>query len=44
MPDGHPGYGLPIDGVFAVEDAVIPYAVGSDIVARFQPKVVKMAS
>ena len=31
MPDAHPGYGLPIGGVLATENAVIPYAVGVDI-------------
>src|SRR5437660_10844023 len=31
MPDAHVGYGLPIGGVLAAEDAVIPYAVGVDI-------------
>jgi tRNA-splicing ligase RtcB len=34
MPDAHPGYGLPIGGVLAVENAVIPYAVGVDIGCR----------
>ena len=28
MPDAHKGYGLPIGGVLATENAVIPYAVG----------------
>src|SRR6476646_3187979 len=28
MPDAHVGYGLPISGVLATENAVIPYAVG----------------
>ena len=28
MPDAHQGYGLPIGGVLATENAVIPYAVG----------------
>jgi tRNA-splicing ligase RtcB len=27
MPDAHVGYGLPIGGVLAMENAVIPYAV-----------------
>src|SRR5690606_24798677 len=27
MPDAHVGYGLPIGGVLALENAVIPYAV-----------------
>lgn len=31
MPDAHLGYGLPIGGVLATYDAVIPYAVGVDI-------------
>lgn len=34
MPDAHLGYGLPIGGVLATEDAVIPYAVGVDIACR----------
>lgn len=34
MPDAHAGYGLPIGGVLAVENAIIPYAVGLDIGCR----------
>ncbi|HVX49295.1 MAG TPA: RtcB family protein [Chitinophagaceae bacterium] len=34
MPDAHSGYGLPIGGVLAVENAVIPYGVGVDIGCR----------
>ncbi len=34
MPDAHFGYGLPIGGVLAVENAVIPYGVGVDIGCR----------
>lgn len=34
MPDAHQGYGLPIGGVLAVDNAVIPYAVGVDIGCR----------
>lgn len=34
MPDAHAGYGLPIGGVLAVDNAVIPYAVGVDIGCR----------
>ena len=34
MPDAHVGYGLPIGGVLATEDAVIPYGVGVDIACR----------
>lgn len=31
MPDSHQGYGMPIGGVLATEDAIIPNAVGVDI-------------
>ncbi len=31
MPDAHVGYGLPIGGVLATDNAVIPYGVGVDI-------------
>lgn len=34
MPDGHQGYGLPIGGVLACDNAIIPYAVGVDIGCR----------
>jgi tRNA-splicing ligase RtcB (3'-phosphate/5'-hydroxy nucleic acid ligase) len=34
MPDAHHGYGLPIGGVLATENAVIPYGVGVDIDCR----------
>lgn len=34
MPDAHVGYGLPIGGVLATEESVIPYAVGVDIACR----------
>lgn len=34
MPDAHGGYGLPIGGVLAANNAVIPYAVGVDIGCR----------
>ena len=36
MPDAHVGYGLPIGGVLATHDAVIPYAVGVDIACRMR--------
>jgi tRNA-splicing ligase RtcB len=36
MPDAHVGYGLPIGGVLATHDAVIPYAVGVDIACRMK--------
>ncbi|MEQ3690466.1 MAG: RtcB family protein [Flavobacterium sp.] len=34
MPDAHQGYGLPIGGVLAAKNAIIPYGVGVDIGCR----------
>jgi tRNA-splicing ligase RtcB (3'-phosphate/5'-hydroxy nucleic acid ligase) len=34
MPDAHQGYGLPIGGVLATHNAVIPFGVGVDIGCR----------
>ncbi len=34
MPDAHHGYGLPIGGVLATQNAIIPYGVGVDIGCR----------
>ncbi|OGR60260.1 MAG: RNA-splicing ligase RtcB [Elusimicrobia bacterium GWA2_69_24] len=42
MPDAHVGYGLPIGGVLAVRDAVIPYAVGVDIACRMKLSVLDL--
>jgi tRNA-splicing ligase RtcB len=42
MPDAHVGYGLPIGGVLATTDAVIPYAVGVDIACRMKLSVVDL--
>ena len=39
MPDAHQGYGLPIGGVLATENTVIPYAVGVDIACRMKLSV-----
>ena len=39
MPDAHLGYGLPIGGVLATRNAVIPYAVGVDIACRMMLSV-----
>jgi tRNA-splicing ligase RtcB len=39
MPDAHVGYGLPIGGVLATDNAVIPYAVGVDIACRVKVTV-----
>lgn len=42
MPDAHVGYGLPIGGVLATVDAVIPYAVGVDIACRMKMTVLDL--
>ncbi len=42
MPDAHVGYGLPIGGVLATENAVIPYGVGVDIGCRMSLSVFPM--
>lgn len=39
MPDAHVGYGIPIGGVLALENAVVPYAVGVDIACRMKLSV-----
>src|SRR5512143_1539176 len=39
IPDAHQGYGLPIGGVLATDNAVIPYAVGVDIACRMKMTV-----
>lgn len=31
MADGHSGYGVPIGGVFATQDCILPYGAGNDI-------------
>src|SRR3954453_20079189 len=36
MPDAHQGYGLPIGGVLATDNVVIPYGVGVDIACRMK--------
>jgi len=42
MPDAHTGYGLPIGGVLATDNAVIPYAVGVDIACRMKMTVLDL--
>jgi len=42
MPDAHVGYGLPIGGVLATHEAVIPYAVGVDIACRMKMTVLEL--
>ncbi len=39
MPDAHEGYGLPIGGVLATDNSVVPYAVGVDIACRMRMTV-----
>ncbi len=43
MPDAHVGYGLPIGGVLATANAVIPYAVGVDIACRMKMTVLDLS-
>lgn len=43
MPDAHIGYGLPIGGVLATRNAVIPYAVGVDIACRMKMTVLDLS-
>jgi tRNA-splicing ligase RtcB len=40
MPDAHIGFGLPIGGVLATDNAVIPYAVGMDIGCRMALSII----
>ncbi|MBB3054352.1 RtcB family protein [Mucilaginibacter gotjawali] len=40
MPDAHMGFGLPIGGVLATGNAVIPYAVGMDIGCRMALSII----
>ncbi len=42
MPDAHVGYGLPIGGVLATHEAVVPYAVGVDIACRMKLTVLDL--
>lgn len=43
MPDAHSGYGLPIGGVLACENAVIPYGVGVDIACRMKMTITDLS-
>jgi tRNA-splicing ligase RtcB (3'-phosphate/5'-hydroxy nucleic acid ligase) len=42
MPDAHIGYGLPIGGVLALDNAVVPYAVGVDIACRMKLSILDL--
>lgn len=44
MPDAHLGYGLPIGGVLALDNAVSPYCVGVDIACRMMLTVLPVKS
>jgi len=39
MPDAHVGYGIPIGGVVALDNAVAPYMVGVDIACRMMMSI-----
>ena len=43
MPDAHVGYGLPIGGVLATDNAVIPYAVGVDIACKMHLSIYEVS-
>lgn len=43
MPDAHVGYGLPIGGVLATDNVVIPYAVGVDIACRMRLSIYEVS-
>lgn len=43
MPDAHMGFGLPIGGVLATDQAIIPYAVGMDIGCRMALSILDAA-
>jgi tRNA-splicing ligase RtcB len=42
MPDSHPGFGICIGGVLALENAVCPFAVGVDIACRMKMSILNM--
>ncbi|WP_316820225.1 RtcB family protein [Pedobacter gandavensis] len=44
MPDAHQGYGLPIGGVLATRNAIIPYGVGVDIGCRMALSIFDISS
>jgi tRNA-splicing ligase RtcB len=44
MPDAHQGYGLPIGGVLALDNAISPYAVGVDIGCRMKISIFRIAN
>ena len=44
MPDAHQGYGLPIGGVLATRNAIIPYGVGVDIGCRMALSIFEISA
>jgi tRNA-splicing ligase RtcB (3'-phosphate/5'-hydroxy nucleic acid ligase) len=42
MPDAHQGYGIPIGGVLATKNEVIPYGVGMDIGCRMSLSILDL--
>ena len=44
MPDAHQGYGLPIGGVLATKNVIIPYGVGMDIGCRMCMSIYNLPS
>ncbi len=44
MPDAHVGYGIPIGGVVALDNAVAPYMVGVDIACRLMMSIYPRSS
>jgi len=42
MPDAHVGYGLPIGGVLATRNTVVPYGVGMDIACRMRLSILDL--
>ena len=42
MPDAHFGYGLPIGGVLATDNSVIPYGIGLDIGCRMSLSILDL--
>ncbi|GAG15819.1 unnamed protein product, partial [marine sediment metagenome] len=44
VPDAHQGYGLPIGGILATDNVVVPYAVGCDIACRMKLSITDIPS
>lgn len=44
MPDAHQGYGMPIGGVLATRNEVIPYGIGMDIGCRMALSILDLPS